>query len=59
MSLKYTCVLFSGVVAKSGGGKLKSRPSAYPSNDSLVQESQLSTSSVSSQRVSSWDTATP
>ena len=35
MSLKYTCVLFSGVVAKSGGGKLKSRPSWKPSRDSL------------------------
>ncbi len=35
MSLKYTWVLFSGVVAKSGGGKLKSRPSGKPSSDSL------------------------
>ncbi len=36
MSLKYTWVLFSGVVAKSGGGKLKSRPSGKPSSDSLA-----------------------
>ena len=49
MSLKYTCVLFSGVVAKSGGGKLKSRPSGKPSNESLAQRRRFPISSTSYQ----------